>query len=258
MRLNHKVAVITGAAGGIGFGIALRMAESGAAVVLADLDGAAAQRKASSLRERGLQARAATLDVCSESSWQALTDDVTANEGRMNILVNNAGVGARIGQPFDAIEFDDWRNVMSVNLDGVFLGCRAAVRAMKSTGGGSIVNIASVAGFKGTTGGAAYGASKGGVRTLTKQVAYSCAKHKYGIRVNSIHPGYVWTDLVRERAIRQHGSEEAALRALTDSSPLGRLATPDDIAWAAVYLASDEASLVTGADLVIDGGGLVT
>lgn len=257
MRLKNKVALVTGAAGGIGSAIAHRMAESGALVVLADLNATAAEDKAAQLRHMGLQAHGCALDVSDEAHWPSVLDAIVADHGQLDILVNNAGVAARTGQPFDNIAFDDWRRVMSVNLDGVFLGCRAAVKVMKQRRSGSIVNIASVAGFKGTRGGAAYGTSKGAVRTLTKQVAFSCGKHQYGIRVNSIHPGYVWTDLVKDGAIREYGSEEAAMRALSASVPLGQLSFPDDIAWAAVYLASDEARMVTGADLVVDGGALV-
>ncbi len=258
MRLKNKIAVVSGAAGGIGYAIAHRMAESGALVVLADLDPALADKKAGTLRELGLRAHGAALDVRDEQSWQQLMEHVVAEHGQLDILVNNAGVAARTGQPFDSIELEDWRRVMSVNTDGVFLGCKAAVKTMKTRGGGAIVNIASVAGFKGTRGGAAYGTSKGAVRTLTKQAAFSCAKHGYGIRVNAIHPGYVWTDLVKDGAIREYGSEEAALKALSATIPLGKMVMPDDVAWAAVYLASDEARLVTGSDLVVDGGGLAS
>ena len=258
MRLKDKVAMVTGAAGGIGSAIARRMAENGARVVLADLDAASVQAKVEELRGAGLDVSGQVLDVAQEAQWTAVLAAVVAEQGRLDILVNNAGVAARTGQPFDAIEFDDWRRVMSVNLDGVFLGCKAAVKVMKERRAGSIVNIASVAGYKGTRGGAAYGTSKGAVRTLTKQAAFSCAKHGYGIRINSIHPGYVWTDLVRGMAIREFGDEAKAIEALSASVPLGQLTLPDDIAWAAVYLASDEARMVTGSDLVIDGGALVS
>lgn len=258
MRLKEKVALVTGAAGGIGAGIAQRMAESGAHVVLADLDLASTQAKAEELRNAGLAVSGLALDVSNEAQWTSALASVMEAHGRLDILVNNAGVSARTGQPFDAITFDDWQRVMSVNLNGVFLGCKAAVQVMKDRRAGSIINIASVAGYKGTRGGAAYGTSKGAVRTLTKQAAFSCAKHGYGIRVNAIHPGYVWTDMVKVAMVREFGDEAAAIKALSSASPLGQLILPDDIAWAAVYLASDEARMVTGSDLVIDGGGLVS
>jgi len=257
MRLKDKVALVTGAAGSIGFAVARRMAESGATVVLADLQADATQVRVDELRQAGWNAEACVLDVRDEADWRAVLDGVVARHGRVDILVNNAGTAARTGQPFDAIEFDDWRRVMSVNLDGVFLGCQAAVRAMKAQRCGSIVNIGSTAGFKGTRGGAAYGTSKGALRTLTRQAAFSCAKHQYGIRVNCIHPGYVWTDLVRKSAVQEYGDEAAAMRALAATNPMGELLQPDDIAWAAVYFASDEASRVTGSELVVDAGSLV-
>jgi NAD(P)-dependent dehydrogenase (short-subunit alcohol dehydrogenase family) len=257
MRVRDKVALVTGAVGAIGFAIGTRLAQNGAHVVLTDIDGSAVRDKAAALSEMGFKVVGLEHDVTREDSWSAAFKHTVETFGKLDILVNNAGVAGRTGQPFDAIEYTDWRNVMSVNLDGVFLGTKGAVQIMKTTGGGAIVNIASIAGFIGTGGGAAYGTSKGALRSLTKQVAYSCAKHKYNIRVNSIHPGYVWTDLIKVPSIAHFGSEEAALQALSQNVPLGRVGEPDDVAWAVVYLASDEARHVTGADLVVDGGVLI-
>jgi 3(or 17)beta-hydroxysteroid dehydrogenase len=171
--------------------------------------------------------------------------------------VNNAGVGAREAQPFDDISLDEWQRVMRVNLEGAFLGTRAGVRAMKLRGG-SIVNIGSIAGVIGTRGGAAYGASKGGVHALTRQAAYSCGKHKYNVRVNSILPSYVWTDLVAEKALKEFGSKEKAMAAFAERNLLGRMNEPDDIAWAVLFLACDESRQITGIELVIDGGQLIS
>ena len=139
-----------------------------------------------SLRDHGFLASFVAHDVGSEANWDAAVAHTVESHGRLDVLVNNAGVGGRIGQPFDDIPFDEWRRVVAINLEGAFLGTRAGVRTMKQSGGGSIVNVGSIAGLIGTRGGAAYGASKGGVHALTRQAAYSCGKHKYNIRVNAM------------------------------------------------------------------------
>lgn len=256
-RVEDKVALVTGGAGGMGTAIGRRLAQEGARVVLTDIsaEGAAA---AQSLSEEGLEVSFLAHDVAEEASWIEVLTTIAEKHGRLDVLVNNAGISARVGQPFDNIALDDWRRVMRVNLDGVFIGMRESIKVMKNNGGGSIVNIASVAGYIGTRGGAAYGTSKGALRSLTRQAAFSCAKHNYGIRVNAVHPSYVWTPLVATKAMAQYGSKEAAMAAFAAHSLLGRMNEPDDIAWAVVYLASDESRQVTGIDLVIDGGQLIT
>ena len=254
MRLQDKIALVTGGAGGIGSGIAKRLAENGARLVITDLDRKSGETVVNTLRASGAEAIFLEHDVSSEQSWIGVIAASVKRYGRVNVLVNAAGVFNRVSQPFDAITFEEWRRIMSVNLDGTFLGTRCGVEAMKKTGGGSIINIASTAGHIGTKGGAAYGASKGGVRILTVQAAYSCAKHGYNIRINSISPGYVWTPAIEEKVIAEHGSREAALKAVAARNPLGRVAEPDDVAWAVVYLASEESRMVTATDLVIDGG----
>ncbi|RDD70311.1 SDR family NAD(P)-dependent oxidoreductase [Paracoccus versutus] len=254
MRLADKVTIITGAGGGIGSGLVRRFAESGAKLCLTDYNLEAVERLCDRLALPDDQALLLRHDVADAASWEEVVRRTCERFGRLDVLVNNAGVAARTGQPYDAIEFEDWRRVMSVNLDGVFLGMSAAARAMHRTGGGSIVNIGSTAGLSGTNGGAAYGTSKGALRTLTKQAAYSFAIHGYDIRVNIIHPGYVWTDFVRASASARYGSEEEALKVMTAEVPLGRMIEPDDIAWPAVYFASDKARNVTGSELIVDGG----
>ncbi len=252
--MQGRTAIVTGAAGGLGRAISRRLAENGATVVMTDIDAAAGTEAAAELREHGCQTAFLPHDVAEEESWESVMRDTLRLHGKLDILVNSAGLFNRIGQPFDAITLDEWRRIMSVNLDGVFLGTRSAVAAMKDTGGGAIVNIASTASYIGTRAGAAYGASKGGVRVLTVQAAHSCAKHGYDIRINSISPGYVWTAAIEAKVIAEFGSREAALEAVASRNPLHRIAEPDDVAWAVVYLASDEARMVTAIDLVIDGG----
>ena len=253
-RVEGKIAVVTGAAGGLGQAISRRLAENGATVVMTDIDEAAGDLAAAELRKDRVEASFSRHDVSDEASWTQVIDDAVRRHGKIDILVNSAGIFNRVGQPFDAITLEEWRRIMTVNLDGVFLGVRTGVAAMKKTNGGAIVNIASTASYIGTRAGGAYGASKGGVRILTVQAAYSCAKHGYNIRINSISPGYVWTPAIEAKVIQEFGSREAAEAAVASRNPLGRIAQPDDVAWAAVYLASDEARMVTAIDLVIDGG----
>ncbi len=252
-RVDNKVALVTGAAGAIASAILRRLGENGAKLVLTDQSDQG-QQAADKLKADGFSATFVKHDVTSEQSWDDAVKHATDTYGRLDVLVNCAGVTSKLGQPFDSIPYEEWRRVMNVNLDGTFLGTRAGVRAMKTTGGGSIVNIGSCAVFFGTRGGAAYGASKGGVRTLTKQAAWSCAKHGYKVRINSIHPYFVWTPLIATRSIAEHGSEEAAKKKLAEPVPLGSLGEPDDVAWAVIYLASDESKFVTASDLIIDGG----
>ena len=254
MRVANKTALVTGGASGIGEAIARKLAAEGARVVIADLSDEAGVRIAKELQAPGRAAHYAHLDVASEGSWEALRPLFDERFAPLDIVVNCAGVLARKGHPFDEITFDEWRRVMAVNLDGVFLGTRFGVNVMKRWRRGSIVNIGSIAGTGASRGGAAYGASKGGVHNLTKQAAFSAAKSGHGIRVNSILPGYLWTPAMAPRAIAEHGSEEAARRALAGRHPLNQAVEVEDIAFAALYLASDESRMVTGTELVVDGG----
>lgn len=252
-RVEGKIAFITGGAGGIGRAIGLRLGENGARIMLSDRDEAAAAQAAEELRAKDIEADSVVHDVSDEKSWADSLEATERKFGKIGIMVNNAGVSAAPTSGFEDIGLEDWRRVMRINLDGVFLGTRSAIRSMKDSGGGSIVNIGSVAGYVGTPGGAAYGTSKGSLKTLTKHAAASCAKLGYKIRVNCVHPCYVWTPLVSAMAEKRFGADgaRAALEAL---HPFGKLGEPDDVAWAVVYLASDESKLVTGSDLLVDGG----
>jgi len=252
-RVQDKVALVTGGASGIGFAAAKLFVEEGATVVVADRDEAAAKAAVAAL---GKGASFHRLDVTREDEWVAVTDAVVRDFGRIDILVNSAGVV--LFKDIEATTLDEWRALMAVNLDGTFLGCKHAVRVMKDRGGGrgrggSIVNMSSVAGLIGSGNLAAYSASKGGVRLLTKSVALHCARKGYNIRCNSVHPSFADTPMLR--AMIADARNPAKLEAnFTAATPLGRLAQPIEIARTILFLASDESSFTTGAELVVDGG----
>jgi NAD(P)-dependent dehydrogenase (short-subunit alcohol dehydrogenase family) len=243
-----KVALVTGAASGLGRAAAIRLAAEGASVVVTDIDTAGGETVARSIGDR---AGFIALDTRDESQWVAAIAETVARFGRLNVLVNNAGIPFR--QSIEAITLESWRAVMAINLDGVFLGTKHGILAMRDRGGGSIINMSSVAGLVGTPELAAYSASKAGVKLLTKCAALDCAQQRYNIRVNSVHPGIIDTPAAR-RAMRERGDEEAGIRYLVGMHPIGRMGQPDDVANGVVYLASEEASFVTGSELVIDGG----
>jgi NAD(P)-dependent dehydrogenase (short-subunit alcohol dehydrogenase family) len=249
-RLAGKVALVTGAGSGIGEATAKRFAEEGAHVYVTDLDSDAARRVAS---EIGAHATGRTQDVTDEADWDLLMDQITSTHGKLDVIVNNAGIVVT-GTAEDT-SLDDWRNIQAVNLDAVFMGTRAAIKAMKETGGGSIINISSIEGIVGEPKAAAYNASKGGVRIFTKSAALHCAAEGYGIRVNSVHPGFILTPMV-EKGMSTLSEEDAAamLERVTTAIPLGAMGEPADIANGCLFLASDESRYMTGSELVIDGG----
>ena len=247
-RVQDKVALVTGGASGIGFATAKLLVEEGATVVVADRDVAASTTAVAKLGQRASLHR---LDVTREDEWVAVTDAVARDHGTIDILVNNAGVV--LFKDIEATTLDEWRDLMAVNLDGVFLGCKHAVRVMKDRGGGSIVNMSSVAGLIGSGNLAAYSASKGGVRLLTKSVALHCARKGYDIRCNSVHPSFAETPMLQSMIASAHNPEKLAA-GFTAASPLGRLAQPIEIARTILFLASDESAFTTGAEFVVDGG----
>jgi NAD(P)-dependent dehydrogenase (short-subunit alcohol dehydrogenase family) len=240
-RLADKVTLITGASGGIGRAMTALFAAEGARVVASGL----------AAPEDGDAALALALDVTVEDDWARAVAAVVERFGRLDVLVNNAGLALPKG--LEETTLAEWRRVMAVNLDGVFLGTKAAIGAMKQTGGGAIVNLSSVAGIIGAPMLAAYAAAKGGVRQFTKTAALHCAERRYGIRVNSLHPGFAETAMLDEIA-GALGEPETIKAKLARRQPLGRLAEPEEVARAALYLASDEAAYMTGAELVLDGG----
>lgn len=246
-RLKNKVAIVTGGASGLGRQSAIRMVEEGALVCVTDINQDEGEETAVMLGERGFFL---THDVSDEAAWKGVIDVVLRRFGKLNALVNCAGVGFENDSIADC---DDqvWNAVMDVNLHGTFLGCRLAIEPMRRAGGGSIINLSSVLGLRGGSDTLAYCASKGAVRLLTKSVAVYCATKKTNVRCNSIHPGYMLTNMVRDYA--EYFSQDEAL-ALTALHPIGRMGDSDDIAHMVVYLASDESTFVTGAEMVVDGG----
>lgn len=251
-RLAGKVALVTGAGGGLGEATAKRFARAGAQVLVTDIDGEAVQRVAQAICSAGGNATAHTQDVTDEAQWDTVMAAVLAAHGKLNVLVNNAGIV--IPGNVENTSLDDWRKTQAVNLDAVFMGTRAAVKIMKDTGG-SIINISSIEGIIGDPNTAAYNASKGGVRIFTKSAALHCAANGYGIRVNSVHPGFILTRMVEQgfASLNPDDAQEMMDR-VGSEIPLGAMGNPDDIANGCLFLASDESAYMTGAELVIDGG----
>jgi len=260
-RVDGKVALVTGAGRGLGAASAQRLAAAGAKVAVTDIETDQPEKVVAEIRKSRGEAIFLRLDVSSEEGWKVVIKQVVEEFGGLDIVVNNAGV-----EDMTLVEdtpLDSWRRVMSVNSDGVFLGVKHAIRAMKPGGisgrGGSIINMASICAMAALEGAASYSAAKAAVTMLTKVAAVECGKMNYGIRVNSVHPGVILTELVKA------GMEDSARKGIFKSAaeaqtlyeslhPIGRLGEPEDVANAVLYLASDASSFMTGAQLVVDGG----
>ncbi|TXL73286.1 SDR family oxidoreductase [Vineibacter terrae] len=249
-RLDAKTLIITGGASGIGAATCRLAAAAGATVVVADL-ATQADHARQVVADSGRHAVFMPLDVTVEADWEQLVDDTVARFGRLDGLLNGAGIG--MAQDIESCSLDDFHRVYRVNGLGVFLGCKHAVRVMRASGGGSIVNISSVLGLRGTAGTPAYAASKGAVRLLTKNVAVHCARHGYNIRCNSVHPGYIETPMIASRLTRSVDNMTGRQH-LENLHPMGRLGQPEEIARLVLFLLSDESSFSTGAEFVADGG----
>lgn len=250
-RLQDRVAIVTGGASGIGAACAHAFAAEGAKVVVTDV-----QTDKGEAVAREVGGRFAPHDVADERQWEAVIAETLAAYGRLDVLINNAGVF--IPQTIEDSTLEVWNRVLGINLTGVMLGCKHAVKAMKANPGGpkgAIVNVSSITGFIGLASAAAYTASKGGVRLLTKSVAVHCARAYGPIRCNSLHPGTIDTPM-NQGAFDASG-DPAAMRAMFDKmQPIGRMASAEEMAACALFLASDESSFMTGAELLADGGWL--
>ena len=259
-RAAGKVAIVTGAASGIGRMSAIRLAQEGAKLAIADLNVSDGQSAAREIADAGGEAIFVEHDVTNENHWKAVIAAVLVRFGRLDVIVNCAGIS--ISHSVEDTTVDEWDKIMSVNADGVFLGTKFAIDAMKKNGpaGGSIINISSAYGMIGEAFNAAYCTSKGAVMNFTKSAALHCGKSGYNIRVNSVHPGVVRTAMTEVEIneiveLKGYDSVEEALeKEWGPTHPIGRIGDPIDIANGIVYLASDESSFVTGAELVIDGG----
>lgn len=244
-RVDGKVALVTGGAMGMGESHCLLLAREGARVVVTDINTEAGEATAQQIRDEGGEAIFIHHDVASEEQWQSVIDQAVAAYDKIDILINNAGIV--ISKPNETTTVEDWDLTMAVNSTGVFLGCKKVVPAMEKAGGGSIVNISSIYGIIGAPNAAAYQASKGAVRMLTKSCAVDYAK--YNIRVNSIHPGVIRTPILGDLA-----NDEAAIKQVLATTILQRMAEPIEVSYAVLLLASDESSYMTGSELVVDGG----
>lgn len=255
-RVEGKIALITGGAQGLGEAAARMLALEGAGVAITDVNIDGARKVASSINEaRKDSAIAIAHDVTKEADWARVLEETEKKFGGLHVLVNNAGIG--LTKDFLEVSLEEWRRVHEIDLDGVFLGCKLSIplmeKTVKATGlGGSIVNISSISGIIAGHNMAAYNSAKAGVRHLSKSVALYCARRGHGIRSNSIHPVFIATPIL-DGLVQRYGKEGAYAK-LGRQVPLGRIGEPNDIAYAVLYLASDESKFVTGAELKVDGG----
>ncbi|MBD33042.1 MAG: SDR family oxidoreductase [Dehalococcoidia bacterium] len=244
-RLSNKVALISGGARGIGEYTARLFLKEGASVIIGDKDISRCKKTINELQKEGYDCSFVALDVSKESDWIDAISHIESNYQKLDILINNAGIYNTI--PIEQTHLDDFNNIISVNLTGLFLGTKHSIPILRKAGGGSIVNMSSTAGLVGNSGSGAYGASKGGVRSFTKYTAVQHAMEN--IRANSIHPGPIETDMLAEKLsnIESRSASESKI-------PMGRIGTIKEVAMAILFLASDESSYITGAELVVDGG----
>lgn len=246
-RVEGKVALVTGAASGIGRASALMLAGQGAKVALTDINADGVREVAAQI---GASAIGITHDVTNEDAWIDALDQTVAQFEKLHILVNCAGTA--IAGSVEETSLEDWRALHALDLDSVFLGCKHGIRHIAGSGGGSIVNISSISGIIAGHNLAAYNSAKAAVRHLTKSVALHCARQKNNVRCNSVHPAFVDTPIL-DKLIRTETREEG-LDKLARQIPLGIVGTPDDVAHAVVYLASEESRFMTGSELILDGG----
>lgn len=250
-RVDGKMAIVTGAAQGLGAAISTMLAKEGAKVMLTDINGAGAEETAARINAAYPgQAFSMQHDVTDEERWQDVITAAVEAMGGLNVLVNNAGIGG--GGSVEDETYDMFRKVQAVDVDSIFLGSKYAIPAMRDYAPGSIVNISSIAGLIASGQYVSYNTAKAGAWMISKSIALHCAKAKNGIRCNSVHPTFIDTPIL-DRTKERFGAEEA-LAKLARQVPLGKVGEPDDVAYAVLYLASDESKFVTGAELKVDGG----
>ena len=250
-RVENKVAIVTGAASGLGFAAARKLMDEGAKVLLTDIN----EEVINSMPERlsnysETQFSSMAHDVANEESWINVIENAENHFGKINILVNSAGIS--LGADVVSTDFEIWKKVHQVNLDSVFLGCKYVVPIMSKSGQGSIINLSSISGIVAGWNTAAYNSSKAGVRLLSKSVALYCAKKGYDVRCNSVHPAFVDTPILDP--LKQAFGEENAVAKLSRQIPMNKIGDTNDVSYAILYLASDESKFMTGTEIVLDGG----
>ena len=261
-RLTQRVCLITGAAQGIGEAMAKVLAREGARLIISDINMPGLEQTADDIKAAGGDVTAMQLDVAEQSDWQAAQKTIAQTFGHLDVLVNNAGV--EVVKPAEDTTLEDWRRVQRVNVDGVFLGCQTMLDLLKIGGqnnpsGASIINVSSVAGIVAFTDQVAYNTSKGAVRLMSKSLGLEFAEKRYNVRVNSVHPGFIDTPMLRDVFVRwankgfMGDTPQAVQAAAAETQPLGRFGQPEDIANGVLFLACDESSFMSGAELVIDG-----
>jgi len=252
-RITDKIYLLTGAANGLGEASARLLAKEGGKVFLTDIDEERGNIVSQEINNSGFQAHFIKHDVTSEDDWANVFKRINDEYGKLDVLVNNAGGGTY--NNVETLTLEDWRNILTLNMDGTFIGTQMAIKTMKGSGGGSIINMSSVAGLVGSPNLVAYSTAKAGIKLFTKSVAVHCGAQKYNIRVNSVHPGLIKTASGMEMATKATGMNiEEAEAAFASMHPIGRIGQPDDIANMVLFLASDESSFATGCEFVVDGG----
>jgi len=250
-RVKGKVAIVTGGAFGIGHAACVLLAREGAAVAVTDIVDDQGRGTACKIRDAGGAAEYSHLDVTSEAEVKKVFNEIQAKLGKIDVLVNNAGIGGP-NKPTHEISEEEWERPMAVDVKGVFLCTKHAIPYLKANGGGSIINLSSIYGLVGAADVPPYHAAKGAVRLMTKNDALLYAADN--IRVNSVHPGFIWTPLVEKTGNEMPEGSAAFRKQLDAKHPIGHIGEPADVGWGIVYLASDEAKFITGSELVIDGG----